>query len=402
MISELFQITPPSGAYELGPDSQRKVDTPKGTITEFLFTESNYYPSAEHKFWVYVPFGYDDRNPLNLMFFQDGEAYLSEQGQVRVGTVLDNLIEAKEIPLMAAIFVNPGTSVNSDTPQDLREIQYRSTDRLYGSFLLDEISSLAGKEFNFSNQASDRAICGMSDGGLCAFNAAWLAPQSFGKVVSHIGSFTHLGGALEYPSKVRRSRSAPKPIRVFIQDGISDLSLEDGDWSLANLSMVSALRFARYDYATEIGFGGHDLAHAGAIFPETLRWLWRDHPGIANQFSKRSASDVLGDWAMSVNFFGEERPAQLQIESSGEELIGKLRDASDGELKLIELKYHDGLLLVRHEASPYQKTYLKAPHDEQVIVSCWLKHFGDRLEGTCSAEQSFICEYFMVGTRYSK
>ena len=112
MISELFQITPPSGAYELGPDSQRKVDTPKGTITEFLFTESNYYPSAEHKFWVYVPFGYDDRNPLNLMFFQDGEAYLSEQGQVRVGTVLDNLIEAKEIPLMAAIFVNPGTSVN--------------------------------------------------------------------------------------------------------------------------------------------------------------------------------------------------------------------------------------------------------------------------------------------------
>ena len=166
--------------------------------------------------------------------------------------------------------------------------------------------------------------------------------------------------------------------------------------------MVSALRFARYDYATEIGFGGHDLAHAGAIFPETLRWLWRDHPGIANHFSKRSASDVLGDWAMSVNFFGEERPAQLQIESSGEELIGKLRDASDGELKLIELKYHDGLLLVRHEASSYQKTYLKAPNDEQVIVSCWLKHVGDRLEGTCSAEQSFICEYFMVGTRYTK
>ena len=105
---------------------------------------------------------------------------------------------------------------------------------------------------------------------------------------------------------------------------------------------------------------------------------------------------------MSVNFFGEERPAQLQIESSGEELIGKLRDVSDGELKLIELKYHDGLLLVRHEASQYQKTYLKAPNDEQVIVSCWLKHVGDRLEGTCSAEQSFICEYFMVGTRYSK
>ena len=402
MISELFQITRPSGRYELGPDSQRKVDTPKGTIAEFLFSESKYYPSAEHKFWVYVPFGYDDRDPLNLMFFQDGEAYLSEQGQVRVSAVLDNLIDAKEIPPMAAVFVNPGTSVHSDTPQDLRETQYRTTDRLYGSFLLDEISSLAGKKLNFSNQATDRAICGMSDGGLCAFNAAWLAPQSFGKVVSHIGSFTHLGQALEYPSRIRRSRSAPKPIRVFIQDGISDLSLEDGDWSLANLSMVSALRFARYDYAAEIGFGGHDLAHAGAIFPETLRWLWRDHPGIENHFSKRNASDVLGDWAISVYFFGEERPALLQIESSGEELIGQLRDDIDGELKLIELKYNDGLLLIRHEASPYQKTYLKASGDEQTIVSCWLKHAGDRLEGTFSAEQDFICEYFMMGTRNRK
>ena len=103
-----------------------------------------------------------------------------------------------------------------------------------------------------------------------------------------------------------------------------------------------------------------------------------------------------------MSIFWRRRPSQLQIESSGGELTGKLRDVSDGELKLIELKYHDGLLLVRHEASPYQKTYLKALNDEQVIVSCWLKHVGDRLEGTFSAEQKLICEYFMVGTRYSK
>ncbi len=40
--------------------------------------------------------------------------------------------------------------------------------------------------------------------------------------------------------------------------------------------------YARYDFRFEMGTGGHDLRHGGAIFPDTLRWLWRDYPGVAH------------------------------------------------------------------------------------------------------------------------
>jgi hypothetical protein len=28
---------------------------------------------------------------------------------------------------------------------------------------------------------------------------------------------------------------------------------------------------------TTWGDGGHNLEHGGAIFPDTMRWLWRDY-----------------------------------------------------------------------------------------------------------------------------
>ena len=35
---------------------------------------------------------------------------------------------------------------------------------------------------------------------------------------------------------------------------------------------------AKYDYRFEYGHGFHSHRHGRAIFPDTLRWLWRDYP----------------------------------------------------------------------------------------------------------------------------
>jgi enterochelin esterase family protein len=40
--------------------------------------------------------------------------------------------------------------------------------------------------------------------------------------------------------------------------------------------MAAALKFAGYDYRIKFGTGGHSPRHGASIFPETLRWLWRD------------------------------------------------------------------------------------------------------------------------------
>ena len=98
------------------------------------------------------------------------------------------------------------------------------------------------------------------------------------KVVSWIGSFTNIRGGYVYPAEIRKTMEKPKPIRVFLQDGANDLDNLHGNWPLSNQEMAAALKFAGYDFKFEFGDGGHSPKHGGSIFPDTLRWLWRDWP----------------------------------------------------------------------------------------------------------------------------
>ena len=41
--------------------------------------------------------------------------------------------------------------------------------------------------------------------------------------------------------------------------------------------MAAALKFVGYDYTFAFGDGGHSNKHNGAIFPDMMRWLWRDY-----------------------------------------------------------------------------------------------------------------------------
>jgi sugar lactone lactonase YvrE len=57
--------------------------------------------------------------------------------------------------------------------------------------------------------------------------------------------------------------------------------------------MLSALQFAGYDVRHEWGDGEHNSRHATAIFPQVLKWLWRDWPApIKANPSGQSKQDV--------------------------------------------------------------------------------------------------------------
>jgi enterochelin esterase family protein len=132
------------------------------------------------------------------------------------------------------------------------------------------------KKYAITKDPDGRAICGHSSGGICAFTVAWQRPDAFRKVVSHCGSFTNIRGGHNYPWMIRQTDN--KPIRVFLQSGTNDNDNPRGNWPIANQDMASALKFKKYDYQFVFGEGGHNLKHGGSIFPETLRWLWRDYP----------------------------------------------------------------------------------------------------------------------------
>jgi len=264
--------------YKLGPDSQPQNGVPRGKLEKLAWKTSKIYPGTERDWWVYVPAQYDAARPAALMVFQDGWGYANPEGQFRVPVVFDNLIYRKEMPVTIGVFINPGNVPPAEAgqkPRGNRSYEYDSLGDRYARFLLEEILPEVGKRWNVTRDPGGRAVAGISSGGICAFTVAWERPDQFGKVLSHVGSFTNIRGGNVYPSLIRKTEH--KPIRVFLQDGTGDLDNLHGSWPLANQEMAAALKFSAYDHRFDLGDGGHNGKHGGAILPESLRWLWRDY-----------------------------------------------------------------------------------------------------------------------------
>lgn len=276
----------PDSIYQLGPDSKKQPNVPEGKRSDKLTLKSKVYSDTERDYWYYLPPNMDKSKPAKVMVFQDGWNYCNPKGQAQLGFVFDNLIHKKEIPPMVGVFVNPGVPLDSDGQRITdrgkinaqRSLEYDTLSPRYAEFLEKDLLPRVEKEagIKFSTDPNDRAISGLSSGGICAFTVAWERPDLFRKVLSHIGSFTNIKGGHVYPSLIRKSAQSPKPIRVFLQDGSNDLDNGAGNWPLANQEMAAALKFGKYDYRFEYGQGSHTLAHGGAIMPESLKWLWRE------------------------------------------------------------------------------------------------------------------------------
>jgi len=227
-------------------------------------------------YWVYVPARYTPDKPANVMVFQDGGGYVPEDGASRAPVVFDNLIHQDKLPVTIGIFIDPGhfpPVAEGEEPISNRSFEYDTLSDQYARFLLEEILPAVGEDYNLTSEASGRAICGASSGGICSFTVAWERPDAFSKVLSHVGSFANIRGGHVYPTLVRNT--PPKPIRVFLQAGSDDLDVGWGHWALANLEMAAALNLAGYDYRLEYGDGEHNTQHGGAILPKSLIWLWR-------------------------------------------------------------------------------------------------------------------------------
>lgn len=269
--------------YPYSPDSLRRGENvPTGTVTQFEWKESKVYPGTVRRYSVYVPAQYDAAKPPALMVFLDGHAYEDETKEVRVPIVFDNLIAKKEMPVTIAVFVDPGHKKPALPPvrgwapsPENRQAEYDSLGADFATFLLTEILPEVKKRWNFTDDPEGRAICGMSSGGIASFTVAWERPDQFRKVVSHIGSFVDIRGGDKYPSMIRKGEK--KPIRVFLQDGANDNDSRAGNWPLANKQMHAALKFKGYDVKFIFGEGGHNCDHGGSLFPDTMRWLWRDY-----------------------------------------------------------------------------------------------------------------------------
>jgi enterochelin esterase family protein len=271
---------PGDAPYHPCPEAYPGPDVPAGELSiHRAWDGTAIYSRTRRDVFVHAPAGLDRARPVNLILFNDGASYLSRSGPVRAARVLDTLHALGEIPPTVAVFVDPGARrADGQVDWGQRRAEYDPLTPTYGRFLLEDLLPFVERAegLAFTADPAGRTICGISSGGICAFTVAWRFPESFGRVLSHCGSFVNIEGGHNYPFLVRATPR--KPIRVFLQGGANDGRNVYGDWPLANQAMANALDFAGYDCRFAYGTGGHTLRHGGAIFAESLRWLWRAEP----------------------------------------------------------------------------------------------------------------------------
>lgn len=286
-----------------GPLSYLQPGVPAGTLSAKIVHTSKIYDGMKSEYWIYVPAQYDPKVPVAVMVFQDGGGYIDREGNNPALNVIDNLIAQKKIPVMIAVFINPGDISDSPgTPtynfvkaysdkwsrtlkDSMRSTLYDTVSDRYGRYLRDEILAEVGAKYNLRKDAYSRAITGLSSGGICSFNAAWQLPDQFSRVISWIGSFTSIqwkedphvpDGGQDYAEKVLREPK--RNLRVWLQDGSEDQeNARYGSWPLANVRLANALKLKDYDFHFSFGKGTHNSGGGAAEFPEEMIWLWRDY-----------------------------------------------------------------------------------------------------------------------------
>jgi sugar lactone lactonase YvrE/enterochelin esterase-like enzyme len=272
-----------SGAF---PPEEGKPDAsiPHGEFLQGAITDSKIYPGTENGFQVYVPAQYDGAKPACLLVKLDGLGAYE-------GAVLDNLIARNEAPVIIGVGIVPGTIWKdpAGTPRRAatrfnRSYEFDSLNDHFPEYVLDELlpavqklKTQDGRPIRLSGNGNDHAATGASTGGIGSFTLAWRRPDQFTRVYSVIGTFVAMRGGNEYPALIRKTD--PKPIRIFLEDGSTDAwNPLFGSWYDANLNLESALTFSGYDVAHAWGAHGHDGRAGQVIFPDVMRWLWRDYP----------------------------------------------------------------------------------------------------------------------------
>lgn len=281
--------------YVPGPDSKPQPGVPKGEVLKFSFDKSKIFPGTTRDYWIYVPAQYKPDKPACVYVSQDGMRF-------GAATVFDNLIQENEMPIVIGIFITPGIVKAADANTALdrfnRSYEYDGLGDSYVRFLLDELlpevetkKTADGRPIRLSRDGNDRAIAGESSGAIAAFTAAWERPDAFSRVFSAIGTYVDLRGGMRYLALVRKYE--PKPIRIFLQDGSNDLNRYAGDWWMSNQTLERALTFAGYEVQHAWGDGGHTGKQSTAVFPDAMRWLWKDWPNRVG--TGKTGNDTLND-----------------------------------------------------------------------------------------------------------
>lgn len=390
------------------PDDPARIamsEDKQGAVITRTFDTSTIYPGTSRTIKVYIPKQYDGNTPACLLVCLDGIVYNG------MTTVMDNLIATNEMPVTIGVFIDPGVITDKDG-NVIRYNRSNEFDRIDGTFarfietevlpMVEGITLDDGRPIKLSKSAADHAITGASSGGIASFVAAWSRPDLFSRVYCTVGTFVAMRGGNDIPALIRKTE--PKPLRIYLHDGENDAwNPLFGDWFEYNKLTESALNFAGYEYTYKWDRSRHNIYHGAKLFPDAMRWLWRNHPHApkAGKSLNNMLETVLAEgenWTetdtVSTDIFAEGKNdfAKAQkITRSIKLSNGNTYDTNDnGEMWL----KRNGKKAVKLTTLPHTGSTFAVYPDYSIIVqserhSGWLIAYTVNEDGTLSNGEQF-------------
>ena len=163
----------------------------------------------------------------------------------------------------------------------------------YSKFIIEEFIPFLKKEFKVSSEKNDWVYCGMSLGGLSAFDISYRHSNLFSKIGVFSGSFWWRKKAYVRKDVADRSRilldviknGKPAPhLKFWLQTGTEDEQADRNNNGVIDsiddtLDVIKELRAKGYSYPGDIKYveikgGRHDLPTWEKIFPEFVEWAF--------------------------------------------------------------------------------------------------------------------------------
>lgn len=230
--------------------------TVKGTAIDSLRTIHVYQPN--------YPVAPNYHYPL-LVFF-DGDAYLE---YMSAANILDNLVHAKKIPPVMALFIS------NPPPNPVTRHRDFACNPDYAHYIANELIPWAQANFCISQLPSDTTVIGVSLGGLCALFMGLHHADKIGKVISQSGAFWwRPNDAIEDGWLMKVAAYLPKrDVKIYLDIGLLETALtfnQGASMLSGNRHMRDVLTAKGYDLTYVEYAGGHDYICWQQTLPAAL------------------------------------------------------------------------------------------------------------------------------------
>ena len=294
--------------FKQAADTMKQDGVPHGKVFKFTIAQgsSQRYPKAvAREVNVYVPTQYVAGTPAPVIVVQDGNNYFGFV--TSLSNTLDNLINAKKLPPIVAVYANNG---GGDAQGSERGLEYDTLSGVYAEWVDQELlprveqeikTQLPNQAVTFTKDPEGRAALGGSSGGVAAFIMTWYHPDLFRRAIGYSPSFVaqesptnpaHPLGAWNFHEDKDEddggiiAKTDPiKPIRFWHEVGTADnnhnMSYPHYDFEYANKRVQLKMEAKGYHAHLDVGTNaGHvDGGMIGQTLPDAMLWVWRGYMG---------------------------------------------------------------------------------------------------------------------------